>query len=69
VTTIKTAPRGSAPIVEVEVWDDTGGVILQFLGRREIAGLDIGSQLLAEGLVGEANGSLTILNQSYEIVI
>jgi amino acid transporter len=69
VTSIKTAPRGSAPIVEVEVWDETGGVTLQFLGRREIVGLDVGSQLLAEGMVGETNGSLTILNPSYEIVI
>jgi RecG-like helicase len=69
VTSIKSAPRDSAPIVEVEVWDETGGVTLQFLGRREIAGLDIGSQLLAEGMVGEVNGSLTILNPSYEIVI
>ena len=69
VTSIKTAPRGSAPIVEVEVWDESGGVTLQFLGRREIAGLDVGSQLLAEGMVGETNGSLTILNPSYKIVI
>lgn len=69
VTSIKTAPRGSAPIVEVEVWDETGGVTLQFLGRREISGLDVGSQLFAEGMVGETNGSLTILNPSYEIVI
>jgi len=69
VTSIKTAPRGAAPIVEVEVWDETGGVTLQFLGRREISGLDVGSHLLAEGMVGEANGSLTILNPSYKIVI
>ncbi|MTA37077.1 MAG: DNA-binding protein, partial [Actinobacteria bacterium] len=60
---------GAAPNVEVEVWDETGGVTLQFLGRREIAGLDVGSQLRAEGMVGEADGSLTILNPSYEIVI
>jgi hypothetical protein len=69
VTSIKTAPSSSAPVVEVEVWDETGGVTLQFLGRREIVGLDVGSHLLAEGMVGETNGSLTILNPSYEIVI
>ncbi|MDP1721400.1 MAG: amino acid permease [Candidatus Nanopelagicaceae bacterium] len=69
VTSIRTAPRDSAPSVEVEIWDETGGVTLQFLGRREIAGLDVGSQLLAEGMVGETEGSLTILNPSYEIVI
>ena len=69
VTSIKSAPRDSAPNVEVEVWDETGGVTLQFLGRRDIAGLDVGSQVRAEGMVGEANGSLTILNPSYEILI
>jgi hypothetical protein len=69
VTSIRTAPSGATPGVEVEVWDETGGVTLQFLGRREIAGLDVGSELRAEGMVGEADGSLTILNPSYEIVI
>ena len=69
VTSIRTAPSGGAPRVDVEVWDTTGGITLQFLGRREIAGLDVGSTICAEGMVGEADGSLTILNPSYEIVI
>ena len=69
VTAIRTAPSGGAPRVDVEVWDTTGGITLQFLGRREIAGLDVGSTICAEGMVGETQGSLTILNPSYEIVI
>ena len=69
VTGIRTAPSGGTPRVDVEVWDTTGGITLQFLGRREIAGLDVGSTICAEGMVGEIEGSLTILNPSYEIVI
>ncbi len=69
VSAIKSAPSGSSPLVEVEVWDESGGVTLQFLGRREISGLDVGSQLKAEGMVGENNGQLVILNPSYEIVV
>ena len=69
VTAIRTAPSGGAPKVDVEIWDPTGGITLQFLGRREIAGLDVGSTICAEGMVGETEGSLTILNPSYEIVI
>jgi RecG-like helicase len=69
VTSIKTAPRGSAPVLEVEIWDETGGVALQFLGRREIAGLEVGSQLRAEGMVGEEEGSMVILNPSYELLV
>ena len=69
VTAIRMAPRGAAPVLEVEMWDETGGVSLQFLGRREIAGLEVGSQLRAEGMVGEEEGSMVILNPSYELLV
>ena len=69
VTSIKTAPRGAAPTLQVEIWDETGGVSLQFLGRREIAGLEVGSQMRAEGMVGEEEGSMVILNPSYELLV
>jgi RecG-like helicase len=59
----------SAPTLEIEIWDESGGVTLQFLGRREIAGLEVGSTLVAEGMVGEQNGTLTILNPNYRIEI
>jgi amino acid transporter len=69
VTSIKAAPRGSAPTLEIEIWDESGGVSLHFLGRREIAGLEVGSQLRAEGMVGEEEGSMVILNPSYELLV
>jgi hypothetical protein len=68
VSSIKTAPSGSAPVLEIELWDESGGITLQFLGRREIAGLEVGTELGAEGMVGEENGSLKILNPSYELL-
>jgi len=69
VSSIRTAPSGGAPRVEVEVWDETGGITLQFIGRRNIVGLDVGSTICAEGMVGEEDGALTILNPSYELII
>ena len=69
VTSISTAPRGSAPMLQVEIWDQTGGITLNFLGRREIAGLEVGMEMRAEGMVGEEDGQLTILNPSYELLI
>lgn len=68
VTGVRVAPKNSSPLVEIEIWDETGGVRLQFIGRREIAGLEVGSTLRAEGMVGELDGKLTILNPSYEII-
>jgi hypothetical protein len=67
VTAIRPASMSAAPTLEIEIWDETGGVTLQFLGRREIAGLEVGATMLAEGMVGEQNGALTILNPSFEI--
>ena len=69
VTSIRTAPASAAPRVDVEVWDSTGGITLQFLGRREISGLEVGKTICAEGMVGESEGALTILNPSYELII
>jgi len=69
VSSIRTAPSGGAPRIEVEVWDETGGITLQFLGRRNIVGLDVGTVICAEGMVGEDEGALTILNPSYELII
>ena len=69
VTSISTAPRGLAPMLQVEVWDETGGITLNFLGRRDIAGLEVGMEMRAEGMVGEEDGQLVILNPSYELLV
>ena len=69
VNSIKSAPSNASPSVEVEVWDETGGITLNFLGRREIAGLEVGMEMRAEGMVGEEEGQLTILNPSYELLV
>ena len=69
VTNIRTAPANSSPHVDIEVWDETGGITLQFIGRREITGLEVGSTICAEGMVGETDGNLVILNPSYEIIL
>ena len=69
VTNIRNAPANSTPHVDIEIWDETGGITLQFIGRREITGLEVGSILCAEGMVGETDGNLVILNPSYEIII
>jgi len=69
VTSLRSSAANASPHVEVEIWDQSGGITLQFIGRREVTGLEIGSTICAEGMVGENEGSLVILNPSYEIII
>ena len=69
VMSIRTAPANATPHVDIEIWDETGGITLQFIGRRELSGLEVGSTICAEGMVGENDGNLVILNPSYEIIL
>ncbi len=54
--------------LEVTLADATGAVQVVFLGRRSIAGLEAGSHLRVEGVVGQHRGRLAILNPSYRLL-
>jgi amino acid transporter len=54
--------------LEVQVFDETGGVRLLFFGRTRIAGLEPGAVLRASGIVGEYKGHLALANPRYELV-
>jgi len=47
---------------ECRLDDDTGAVTLVFLGRRQIAGIDVGRRLIADGTVGDHRGRILMLN-------
>jgi hypothetical protein len=52
------------------VADGSGEAItLVFLGRRSIAGLRNGTQMVAEGMVGKHKGKLAMINPSYEVMV
>ena len=68
ITAIAASTIASSPMVSIEVWDASAGLTLQFLGRREIAGIKVGSVIRAYGMVGEYKGALTIANPTYEII-
>jgi hypothetical protein len=54
--------------LEVQLFDDTGGMRLLFYGRTRIPGLAPGSLVRAEGRVGEYKGHLALANPRYELV-
>jgi RecG-like helicase len=67
VHAVRLAPMRNAPSLEVDVWDDTGGITLIFYGRRSIAGVNAGATLTASGTVGERRGKLTMSNPIYQL--
>jgi amino acid transporter len=54
--------------LEAQLFDDTGGVRLVFMGRTHIPGIVPGAVLRASGLVGQYKGHLALTNPRYELL-
>jgi hypothetical protein len=66
VRSVRVQPWSGVATLECTLRDNTGGLVLVFLGRREVAGIRPGVHLSAEGMIGEHDGRLAILNPDYE---
>jgi hypothetical protein len=60
--------EGGATTLEATLVDDTGGIMIAFLGRQQIGGIKLGAHLEAEGVVIESRGQLALLNPSYTLL-
>lgn len=67
LTSVVHTPRQSLPTVEAELWDGSGTVLLVWLGRRGIAGIEPGRSLVARGRVAARNGTPVMYNPWYEL--
>lgn len=65
--TVMFSPRGGVPALEGELYDGTGTVTLVWLGRRRIAGIHPGAELIASGRIGVVDGSRVLFNPKYEL--
>jgi hypothetical protein len=68
VRSLRVQPRAEVPTLECVLVDDTGALSVVFLGRRSIAGIDVGVRLRVEGMAGESRGRLAVLNPVYELL-
>lgn len=67
VRSLRVQPWGGVCTLECTLVDETGGLQVVFLGRREIAGIRPGTLLVAEGILGAHHGRLALLNPDYEL--
>ena len=67
VRSVRVRPWGDNPTLEIVLTDDTGGLTVVFLARRQIAGIRPGTVMSVEGMVGAAHQRLVILNPRYEL--
>jgi RecG-like helicase len=67
VRSLRIQPWAGVASLEATMVDDTGGITVVFLGRREIAGIHCGSRLVVEGMAGAHRGRLAMLNPEYQL--
>jgi hypothetical protein len=65
---MRVAPQHDAPTLELVLVDRSGGMSVVFLGRRGIAGVDVGTRMQVEGTVGVHKGRLALLNPKYRLL-
>jgi amino acid transporter len=68
VRSLRVAPQHDAPTFECLVDDGTGTLLAVFLGRREVAGVNVGTKLEVTGTAGIHQNRLAILNPSYRLL-
>jgi amino acid transporter len=68
VRSMRVAPLHDAPTLELVLVDATGGLSVVFLGRRALAGVDVGTKMSVEGTVGIHQRRLALLNPRYELL-
>ena len=68
VRSVYVGPVSGSPALEAELYDETGGITLVFLGRRAIPGIEPGARMRVSGMVGEMEGYLAMSNPSYVLL-
>jgi hypothetical protein len=66
--TVSLRPRAGVPALEAELFDGSGVIVIVWLGRRRIAGIDPGRSIQVEGRIGEHSGVRTMFNPRYELI-
>lgn len=64
---VSLAPRAGTPTLEADLYDGSGVVTLVWLGRRTIAGIKPGVNLVATGRVSCHDQRRVIYNPRYEL--
>ncbi len=68
IRSMRVQPWANVASLECVVVDETGGLLVVFLGRRKVAGIELGREVVAEAMVGESRGYLAMLNPDLELV-
>lgn len=65
---IRIDPRSGRDSIEATITDGSGNIIAKWLGRSSMSGITLGAGLIMEGIIGEQDGDLVMLNPDYDLL-
>jgi amino acid transporter len=68
VRSVRVQAGAGVPSVECTIADPTGQLMLVFQGRRRVPGIEPGSKLVVEGMVGERGRRIVMVNPLFTIL-
>lgn len=68
IRSVRVQPLAGVPTLQCTLVDETGGLTVVFFGRRHISGIRPGARMLVEGIAGDHERRLAILNPRYELL-
>jgi len=68
VRAVRVQPWAGVPSLQATVADASGRLVVTFMGRRKVPGIEPGCRVVVEGVVGNHRGQPTMLNPIYEIL-
>lgn len=61
-------PETSVPVLEAELFDGSGTVVIKFMGRRRIQGINPGTNIAVTGRIVRCDGVMTMFNPEYKLL-
>ena len=66
--TVTLRPRGGVPALEAELYDGSATILVVWLGRRRIGGIEPGRSVRVSGRISRQEGQPLIFNPRYELL-
>jgi OB-fold nucleic acid binding domain len=61
-------PRAGVPALVADLYDGSGTLTVVWLGRRQIAGIEVGRRIRVRGRVAQRDGRPVVFNPSYDLL-
>lgn len=68
IRTVTLRPVAGVPALEAEIYDGSGSLIVIFLGRRRIPGIDLGRHVSVTGRISRQKDRVIMYNPTYHLV-